>query len=66
MKRKKKEIEDEYLEKLEKNEKLMKNDEEELHIYCDEILLDLLEDLGYKKVVKKYEEIKERNIFWYA
>lgn len=61
-----KNLENKYIEELEKNEKLMKNDEEELHIYCDEILLDLLEDLGYKKVVKKYEEIKERNIFWYA
>lgn len=61
-----KNLENEYIEELEKNEKLMKNDNEGLHMYCDETLLDLLEDLGYKKIVKKYREIKERNIFWYA
>lgn len=65
MKRKKKEIEDEYLEELEYNVKLIGNDNEALHIYCDETILGLLKELGYKKIVKEYNKIKNKNRFWY-
>lgn len=61
-----KQIEDEYIEELEHIVKVIGSDNEVLHIYCDETILDLLEKLGYKKVVKKYNEIKNKNTFWYA
>ncbi len=32
-------------------------DEESAHVQADLILCELLEDLGYKKVVEKYDEI---------
>lgn len=66
MKSKKKEIENEYLKELEHNVEIVGDDNEALHIYCDETILDLLEKLGYEKVVKKYNEIRDKIIFWYA
>ena len=39
-------------------------DEESYHIAMDNILLDIIEDLGYKEIVDKYKEA--RHWFWYS
>lgn len=59
-------LEEHYVSKLQKLYQKYKNDNEELHILCDESLLNFLEDKGFHKIVKQYREIKEKNIFWYA
>lgn len=38
-------------------------DEVELHIQMDKVLVDLIEDLGYKKIVEEYKKAEEH--FWY-
>lgn len=37
-------------------------DKEESHIIADQVLLDLLETLGYKDVVEEFEKVGK----WYA
>lgn len=61
-----KNIENEYIKKLQDYAKKYKNDNEELHIYCDETLLSFLEQIGYNKIVEEYKQIKNENLFWYA
>lgn len=39
-------------------------DEESYHREMDNILLDIIEDLGYKEIADKYKEA--RKWFWYA
>ena len=39
-------------------------DEEEYHREMDNILLDIIEELGYKEIADKYKEA--RKWFWYA
>lgn len=39
-------------------------DNECYHIELDELLNDLLNDIGYKEIVKMYNEAKE--YFWYS
>lgn len=39
-------------------------DEEELHIGMDNVLVKLLRDLGYEKIIKEYR--KARKHFWYS
>ena len=39
-------------------------DEEELHIKMDKVLIKLLRDLGYEKIVKEYKKAEKH--FWYA
>ena len=39
-------------------------DEEEYHHKMDAILLNIIEDLGYDEVVKKYKEARKH--FWYS
>lgn len=39
-------------------------DEEDYHIAMDNILLDIIDDLGYKEIVDKY--IEARHWFWYS
>ena len=68
-------MEEKYLKKLEeimkeemhvspKGRSIWCEDEERLHRICDEILIELIKELGYKKIVEKYEEAKF--YFWYA
>lgn len=38
------------------------NDKERAHVNADDILCELLERLGYKEVVEKYNEVSK----WYA
>jgi len=52
---------DEYIKKL-KALQSIENDTESAHIDADDLLLDLLKDLGYDDVVKEYEKIDK----WYA
>lgn len=39
-------------------------DNESYHIELDELLNDLLNDIGYEEIVKMYNEAKE--YFWYS
>lgn len=39
-------------------------DNESYHIELDDLLIDLLFDIGYKEIVKMYNEAKE--YFWYS
>ena len=68
-------IEEKYIEKIEKiiNKEIKKSekgieewcdDNENLHVVCDEILKEFIKELGYKKIIKKYEEAQ--HYFWYA
>lgn len=66
LKRKSDNLEEQYVSELQELYQKYKNDNEELHILCDECLLDFLEDKGFHKIVKQYREIKEKNMFWYA
>jgi len=56
--------------KKEKYLKLLQNnrrniiDEEMLHATADEIIISLLEDLGYNEIVKEYKSQQE--YFWYS
>lgn len=59
-------VEEKYIRKLRKIKKQHGRyyDNEVIHGQYDEILLELLKELGYEKIVKMYE--KESENFWYA
>ena len=41
-------------------------DNEGAHIAAENIIMDLLYDLGYDDVVDKFEELNDKIGFWYA
>lgn len=51
-----------YKEKLDEIEELYEGDTEVLHSKADELLCDLLLDIGYPKVVEKFKSLPK----WYA
>jgi hypothetical protein len=68
-------IEEKYLRKINKIKKLYINttpirkeesciDEEELHRELDDLLIDMLMELGYTELVNKYEQLQ--SWFWYS
>ena len=68
-------IEKKYLRKINKIKKLYINttpirkeesciDEEELHIELDDLLIDMLMELGYTEIVNKYKQLQ--SWFWYS
>lgn len=57
-------LEKEYCEKIKKLEEIKKIDNEPYHGACDNLLIELLEKLGYKELVKLYKEAQKS--FWYA
>ena len=62
---KKEELEKKYVKRLKKIHKDLKKgeyDEEVAHQYADEILCDLLKELGFREVVKAWDKIPK----WYA
>lgn len=59
-----KQLEKEYCEKIKKLEEIKKIDNEPYHGACDDLLIELLEKLGYKELVKLYKEAQK--FFWYA
>ena len=63
---KNKEIEEKYIEKIKEIKKQHKKyyDNEVIHSQFDELVLELLKELGYKKIVELYE--KESVNFWYS
>lgn len=57
-------FEEKYLKEMKEiEEKFLYNvsgvDEVELHIQMDKVLVDLIEDLGYKKIVEEYKKAEE-------
>lgn len=60
------ELEDKYIEIMKQKTEKYNNDNETLHIILDDLLLDLLKELGYEKLVKLYTEVSEEMPFWYA
>lgn len=63
---KNKEIEEKYIKKLNDIKENHKKgyDNEVIHGQFDEVLIELLNELGYKKITEIYEEESEN--FWYA
>lgn len=59
-----KELENKYADKLKKVYEKYLNDNEMLHIECDYILIQFLNELGYTKIIEEYEKIEDN--FWYA
>lgn len=57
-----KEINKEFISLYENEEYCTEN--ESYHIILDELLLNLLNDIGYKEIVKMYNEAKK--YFWYS
>ena len=41
-------------------------DSESTHTAADAVLVNLLDDLGFKNVTKAYEDLQEKVTFWYA
>ncbi len=60
MDEKDKKLENEYIEKIEQECKGF--DQESDHVYADNLLCELLKELGFNNLVKRYEEIPK----WYA
>lgn len=60
------ELEEKYIEKLNKIKEGHERyyDNEVIHSQFDALLLELLKELGYQKIVELYE--KEEMNFWYA
>lgn len=59
-------LEDKYIKKMQETYKDYKNDQEYLHIKYDDYLLRFLEEKGFHKIVKQFENIDEEVGFWYA
>lgn len=57
-------MEDNYIESMQEIYEKYKRDNETLHIECDYILVQFLNELGYTKITELYDEIGED--FWYA
>lgn len=57
-------FEDKYINKLKEIYENYKDDNEALHIFSDDCLLDFLEESGYENIAKFYKRNKES--FWYS
>lgn len=62
MKEKTADIEKRYLQKLKEGQDKYWIDKERRHVYEDDILCELLTELGYEELVKQYESTDK----WYA
>ena len=62
--RKIKEINDKYIYTTLKRKEESCNDEEEYHKIMDNLLVELIKELGYEKVAELYEKASEW--FWYS
>lgn len=61
-----KEMENKYIERMNESLKINRDDNEDLHIEFDRLLLDILEELGYKEIVKLYDKTSAEITFWHA
>lgn len=59
-----KQLEKEYCQKIKELKDLKDIDREQYHVVCDDLLVELLERIGYKNLTKLYQE--EQEYFWYA
>lgn len=61
-----KELEKQYINKMEKIHKKYNHDNETLHILYDNCLLCFLKEIGYNDLANQYKKIQTENIFWYS
>ena len=59
-------LEEKYISKMEETINKYSNDNEALHAIFDDILLNVLEELGCEKIVEKYNATEEEITFWRA
>ena len=59
-------LEEKYINDMRKAYEKYKNDNEYLHIYYDDCLLDFLEKSGFEEIVKQFKKVRKENVFWYA
>lgn len=59
------ELKEKYFKKLCKLEEDKRLDNEVLHSVCDECIIELLKELGFKEIAEKYLQLKD-DYFWYA
>lgn len=59
-------LEGKYINDMRKAYEKYKNDNEYLHIYYDDCLLDFLEKNGFGEIVKQFKKVRKENVFWYA
>jgi hypothetical protein len=55
-------MEEKYVKKMEELEALYGDDVEMLHVMADNLLCNLLEELGYEKVTQKFKDFNK----WYG
>lgn len=69
MKLKKETMEEKYINRMKEYEfkKIVENfyDNKDLHMHFDNCILNFLEELGYKDIVKYYRNSRKRYGFWY-
>ncbi len=59
-------IERKAIAKLNEIIKKYKHDEEAMHGYADDVLIDTLKKLGYSQVAEKWEKMKKEEDFRYS
>ena len=57
-------IKSKYLKPIPSSDDYWCEDEEELHIELDDVLINLLEEIGFSEIAKEYLEAKQ--YFWYS
>lgn len=59
-------LEEKYVKEMQKTYNDYKDDTEYLHIKYDDYLLRFLEEKGFNKIVKQFEDIDDEVRFWYS